>query len=105
MISAREARRRMGRLLTSDNIQARLARLPVDVGEFCADVIEAYTTSEEVCRLEASEVLAVCEMAATLGLSVAPEGGQARLTACRGRAGLLLSFSGLHRLVRARMNP
>lgn len=90
-----EARRRMARLLASDAIQARISRLNADVGEFCADVIEAYAADERVSSLDAREVLYICELAARLGLHVSPECGDARLTAQKGRAALLLGVGAL----------
>ena len=94
-----EARRRMARLLASDAIQARISRLNADVGEFCADVIEAYAADERVSALDAREALYVCELAARLGLSVSPENGDARLTARKGRAVLALGVGALTRLL------
>lgn len=88
----------MARLLTSDAIQARLSRLNANVGEFCADVIEAYAEDERVSSLDAREVLYVCELAARLGLSVSPETGNARLTAHRGRAALSVGVNALSKL-------
>ena len=93
-----EARRRMAKLLASDAIQARLSRLNADVGEFCADAIEAYAADERVSSLDAREALYVCELAARLGLRVSPEDGDARLTAQRGQAALLLGVGALARL-------
>lgn len=101
VIYLRTARRRMGALLSSDSTQARLMRLNVDIGEFCADVMQAYANNIDVAKLDESEVFAICEMAARLNLSIAPAMGDARLTAARGRAKLLIGFPALYKLLRA----
>lgn len=90
-----EARKRMARLLTSDAAQYRLSRLPVDTGEFCADVMEAYADREEVAALDETEVFAVCELAAQMRLGFAP-GAEAVLSARKGRAVLILGFPALY---------
>ena len=100
MISSVEARRRMGRLMASDVIQARIARLPVNPGEFCADVMEASCADETVAGLEASEVFAVCELAAKLGLDLSPGLGNCALTARNGRAAVTIGFAGLYSLLK-----
>lgn len=94
-----EARRRMARLLSSDAVHARLARLPADVGEFCADVMDAYAASEEVWRLDETEVLAVCELAARMKIRFSP-GGDAHLSARKGRAVMVLGFGALYSVSR-----
>ena len=94
------ARRRMARLLSSDAAQYRIARLPVNPGEFCADVIEAYASGDDAARLDETEVFAVCEMAAKLGLSLGP-GRDVLLGARRGRATIVMGFSALHTLIKA----
>ena len=99
-MSALEARRRMAALLTTDAVQARISRLETNPGEFCADVMEAASQNDTVAELDASEVLAVCELAAKLGLSFAPGRGDAHLFARRGHACMLLGFSGLYALLR-----
>ena len=91
------ARRRMAKLLTSDAAQYRISKLPMNPGEFSADVIEAYSADEAVARLDETEVFAVCEMAAKMRLRVGP-GRDAALNAYRGRAVLTMGFAALHML-------
>lgn len=100
-----DVRRRMARLLASDVIQKRIARLNVDPGEFCADILEAVAQSDDVAALEENEVFCVCELAAQLGVCFAPGRGDAALVARRGRACMQMGFAGLRRAVdRAKRN-
>lgn len=99
-MSALDTRRKMAALLTTDTVQARISRLGVNPGEFCADVMEAAAQNDAVAALDVSEVLAVCELAAKLGLSFAPGRGDAHLFARRGHTCVLLGFSGLYALNR-----
>ena len=102
MTTNMEARRRMAKLLTTNAVQSRIAKLNVSTGEFCADVIEAYASDERVAHLDEREALFVCEQAARLGLSVSVENGNARLTARGGRAALVLSVGALQSLCESR---
>lgn len=90
-----DARKRMARLLTSDAARYRLSRLPVDAGEFAADVMEAYAAGDAVSSLDETEVLAVCELAAKMGLRFAP-GGDAALSARKGRAVMVMGFAAMY---------
>lgn len=98
------ARRRMAGLLVTDNVQARIARLHVNPGEFAADVIEQYTSSFDAARLDASEVFAVMELAAKAGIDTSLQKGEMRLLARKGRAMLMIGFSGLYALAKRGKN-
>ncbi|MBQ3078600.1 MAG: hypothetical protein IJC48_01190 [Clostridia bacterium] len=95
-----EARKRMGALLVTDNAQARISRLNVNAGEFAADVMEGYTASPDNALLDPTEVFAVFELAAKIGLRVKEDGGDAALSAKNGRACVVVSFAGLYAISR-----
>ncbi len=95
-----DARIRMAKVLSSDKTQKRLSRLPGDLAQFCLDLIDAYTYTADTARLEPTEVLALCETAARLGIVFSPERGDATLTSHKRRATLTIGFAGLDKLSR-----
>lgn len=88
-----DARKRMSRLLLTPEAQKKMDRLKTDKAEFCADVMGAVSRTGETALLDETEVFAVCELAARLGIrtGVVPNG--ARLDYEKGRAVLTVDFA------------
>lgn len=100
MSKRQEARRRMSRLLVSEEIQRRMDRLPVEKGDFSADLLQGVGASAETAALNESEVFALFELAAKLGLRL--DGGEngARLDALGGHPAVTMDFANLYRFYR-----
>ena len=93
-----EARRRMTRLLTSEEIEKRVSRLPVKRAEFTADILSGVAASSKNTYLNESEVFALFELAAKMHIRLNEEKSGAFLTNMNGHPALTMDFSNLYRL-------
>ncbi len=93
-----EARRRMSRLLVTDEIQKRIDRLNVCRDEFSADLLSAVASSAENADLNESEVFALFELSAKIGLRLDGMEGGARLDNLNGHAAITMDFANLFNL-------
>lgn len=93
-----EARRRMTRLLTSEEIDKRIARLPVKRAEFTADILSGVASSSRNTFLNESEVFALFELAAKMHIRLNEEKCGAYLTNMNGHPALTMDFANLYRL-------
>ncbi len=90
-----EARRRMSRLLVSEEIQKRISRLPVKCAVFSADILSGITASARNAYLNESEVFALFELAAKMGLRLNEENCGAYLTNMNGHPAVTMDFANL----------
>lgn len=95
-----EARRRMSRLLVSEEIQKRISRLPVNRAVFSADILSGITASSRNAFLSESEVFALFELAAKMGLRLNEENCGAYLTNMNGHPAVTMDFANLMELSR-----
>lgn len=93
-----EARRRMSRLIVTDEIQKRIDRLNVNRQEFTADLLSAVASSCENADLSESEVFALFELSAKMGLRLDGAEGGARLDNLNGHAAVTMDFANLFTL-------
>ena len=93
-----EARRRMCRLIVTDEIQNRIDRLNVNKENFSADLLSAVAASSENADLNESEVFALFELCAKMGLRLDGAEGGARLDSLNGRAAVTMDFANLFSL-------
>ena len=93
-----EARRRMTRLLNSEEIDKRISRLPVKRAEFTADILSGVAASSKNTFLNESEVFALFELAAKMHIRLNEEKCGAYLTNMNGHPALTMDFSNLYRL-------
>ena len=90
-----QARRRMSKLLVSEEIQKRIARLPVVRAEFTADILSGVSASARNAYLNESEVFALYELAAKMGLRLNEENGGAYLINMNGHPAVTIDFASL----------
>lgn len=95
-----DARKRMSRLLISEEIQKRIARLDVDRAEFSADMLSGIASTPKTSALNESEVFALFELAARLNLRLNREEGHAYLSEMNGHPAVTMDFANLHMLLR-----
>ncbi len=93
-----EARRRMSRLIVTDEIQNRIDRLNVSREEFSADLLSAVASSAENADLNESEVFAIFELSAKMGLRIDGNESGARLDNLNGHAAITMDFANLFNL-------
>lgn len=93
-----EARKRMSRLIVTEEIQKRIARLNVDQGEFSADLMSGVAASADNAALNESEVFALFELAAKMGIRLNESENSARLSAINGHAAITMDFANLFSL-------
>ncbi len=104
MNKRQEAKRRMSRLLVTDEIQKRIDRLGVIHGEFSADFLSAVASSAGNAFLNESEVFALFELAAKMGLRLDGAESGARLDNLNGHAAITMDFANLFALYK-RIHP
>lgn len=92
------ARRRMSRLLVTDEIQNRIDRLNVKKSEFTADLLSAVASSNENADLNESEVFALFELSVKMGIRLDGADSGARLDNLNGHAAVTMDFANLFRL-------
>lgn len=92
-----DAKRRMSRLLVSDEIQTRISSLQADCARFSADILEGISSTTENAHLNESEVFAIFELAEKMNIRMADEGG-ARLGNLNGHAAITMDFANLFAL-------
>lgn len=90
-----DARRRMSRLLISDEIQRRISRLNVNKGDFSADLLSGVSLSADNARLNESEVFALFELCARMNIRIAGNACGARLDEMNGHPAVTLDFASL----------
>ena len=88
----------MSRLLVSDEIQKRINRLNVDRAEFSSDMLAGVASNMENAALNESEVFALFELAAKLGIRLEEEKGHAYLTEMNGHPAVTMDFANLYEL-------
>lgn len=99
-----EARRRMSRLLVTDEIQKRIERLGVKREDFSADLLSAVASSDLNADLNESEVFALFELSAKMGLRIDGSENGARLDSITGHAAVTIDFANLFTLYK-RIRP
>ena len=100
-----DARRRMGKLLSSSEIQRRISCLDVRMAKFSADIMEAVSMTTDNARLNESEVFALFELAAKMDIRMDGSDGGARLDAIDGHAAVTMDFANLFRLYQRLVRP
>ncbi|MBR3928061.1 MAG: hypothetical protein IKJ65_03540 [Clostridia bacterium] len=95
-----DARKRMSGLLVSEEIQKRIARLPVKRAEFAEDLLSGVAASEKNAGLNESEVFALFELAAKMNIRLNEEEGNAYLAEMNGHPAVTMDFANLHKLYR-----
>ena len=93
-----DARKRMSGLLVSEEIQKRIARLPVKHAEFTADLLSGVAASVQNAELNESEVFALFELAAKMNIRLNEEKGSAYLTQMNGHPAVTMDFANLYEL-------
>ena len=93
-----EARRRMSKLLVSEEIQKRISRLPVRRAEFSADILAGISASARNAFLNESEVFALFELAAKMGLRLNEEMCGAYLINLNGHPAVTMDFASLMKI-------
>ncbi|MBQ1255803.1 MAG: hypothetical protein IIW08_05080 [Clostridia bacterium] len=95
-----EARRKMSRLLASEEIGKRIALLPVRRNEFTKDILSGIASSTANAFLNESEVFALYELSAKMGLRLNEEKCGAFLTCMNGHPAVTMDFANLMNLSR-----